>query len=266
MPDLTRRRMAPAPTDGRRASRLLLLGLLLPALVVGLGWLGWLVADPSYWPIRAVRIDGDLQRVDRERLQQAVAPLATTGLLLVDVGRVREAAEAMPWVERAYVRRLWPDRLLVTVVEQVAVARWDAARLVNRHGELFAVSADEQPAGLTELRGPEGQALRMVEQQRLLDGLLARAGQRIRRLELDPRRAWRLTLESGLEIELGRTAVRERLQRLLGMLLGWPSERLVDVARIDLRYTNGFAVRWRGADAGPSVARPAHAALPGGRT
>jgi len=226
------------------APRQLLLGLLLPALIAGLGWLGLQALDPEQWPIRAVRIEGDLERVDRARLQEVVAPLATTGLLLVDVDAVRHALEELPWIERAYVRRLWPDRLLLTVVEQQPVARWADGRLVNRSGELFSVADGERPQGLPELAGPEGQARRLLEQYRLLDGLLARAGQPVARLELDPRRAWHLTLANGLQVELGRHEIRTRLERLLGLLLGWDTTQLASAQRIDLRYANGLAVRW----------------------
>lgn len=235
------------------ASRQLVLGLLLPALVAGLGWLGVQALDPARWPIQAVRIEGDLQRIDRARLQEVVAPLATTGLLLVDVAGVRNALEALPWIERAYVRRLWPDRLLLTVVEQQPVARWADGRLVNAAGDLFRVAEGEVPGGLPELAGPEGQARRLLEQYRLLDGLLARAGQPVARLELDARRAWHLTLASGLEVELGRHEIRTRLGRLVGLLLGWDASQLAGVERIDLRYANGLAVR-RAAGAGGETA------------
>lgn len=261
--------MADAQRTGTRsaaAGRQLLLGLLLPALVAGGGWLGLHALDPERWPIRAVRIEGDLERVDRARLQEVVAPLASTGLLLVDVDAVRAAVERMPWVERAFVRRLWPDRLLLTVVEQQAVARWDATRLVNARGELFEVAAETQPEELPELRGPEGQARRLLEQYRLLDGLLSRAERKVARVELDARRAWRLTLDSGLEVELGRQEIRTRLERLLGLLLGWDAERLAAAERVDLRYANGLAVRWQApAGGGQDLAAPGGMG-PGGRT
>ena len=256
-----------AKAQGSGAARQLLVGLLLPALVAGLGWLGVQAIDPARWPIQAVRIEGDLERVDRERLQEVVAPLATTGLLLVDVDLVRAAVEHMPWVERAYVRRLWPDRLLLTVVEQQPVARWDDQRLVNVRGELFAVTADQHPPGLPELRGPEGQARRLLEQYRLLDSLLSRAGQQVLRLELDARRAWRLTLADGLAVELGRHEIRTRLERLLGLLIGWGNEQLASAQRIDLRYANGLAVRWQApADSNDEIAAPVAVGTGRGRT
>ncbi len=245
---------------GPSASRQLVLGLLLPTLVAGIGWLGVQALDPEHWPIRAVRIEGDLERVDRLHLQETVAPLATTGLLLVDVDAVRGAVERLPWVERAYVRRLWPDRLLLTVVEQQAVARWADGRLVNRSGELFEVAAETVPGDLPTLDGPEGQSRRLLEQYRLLDGLLSRAGRQVARLQLDPRRAWHLTLAGGLEVELGRSEIRTRLQRLLGLLLGWDGARLATVERIDLRYANGLAVRWHAPESGGTTAE---AAVPG---
>jgi cell division protein FtsQ len=259
--------MADAGNGRPQAGGQLLVGLLLPALIAGLGWLAVQAIDPARWPIQAVRIEGDLERVDRGRLQEVVAPLATTGLLLVDVDAVRAAVERMPWVDRAYVRRLWPDRLLLTVVEQQPVARWDTTRLVNARGELFAVAAEEHPDGLPELRGPEGQARRLLEQYRLLDSLLSRAGQQVERLELDPRRAWRLTLAGGLDVELGRHQIRTRLERLLGLLIGWDGTQLASAQRIDLRYANGLAVRWQPpAVDGDGIATPGTEGAGRGRT
>ena len=115
-------------------------------------------------------------------------------------------------------------------------------------------------------RGPEGQARRLLEQYRLLDGLLSRAERKVARVELDARRAWRLTLDSGLEVELGRQEIRTRLERLLGLLLGWDAERLAAAERVDLRYANGLAVRWQApAGGGQDLAAPGGAG-PGGRT
>lgn len=225
---------------GRLTSKLLAV-----ALLVGVGWVALKLGDPATLPVRAVKFDGDLMRVDRHQLQRNLAPLASTGLLLVDVGALRTMVEAAPWVDRAYVRRVWPDSVQITVIEQQPLARWDETRLVNTRGELFAPAAVDLPAEMPWLRGPEGQAVVLVDQYRLLDPLLQRVGQRIVRLELDSRRAWTLELANGMQIELGRHAVRERLQRLVGLLDHWSEDELSRIARVDLRYTNGFAIRWK---------------------
>jgi cell division protein FtsQ len=72
---------------------------------------------------------------------------------------------------------------------------------------------------------------------------------------LSPRGGWTLTLASGAEIAIGREHPRERLKRFLD---AWPklaAGRANSPAYIDLRYANGFAVRWAGA--APAAPTPA---------
>jgi cell division protein FtsQ len=45
---------------------------------------------------------------------------------------------------------------------------------------------------------------------------------------------------------LGRNDVDNRIKRFTGVVLGSLHEELDRVEQIDLRYTNGFAIRWLG--------------------
>jgi len=66
----------------------------------------------------------------------------------------------------------------------------------------------------------------------------------ITRLEQDERRAWVVTLNSGVKLLLGRKESEKRLTRFIDIyprvLKAW--EQRID--EVDLRYPNGFAVRW----------------------
>ncbi len=44
------------------------------------------------------------------------------------------------------MRRVWPDRLDVTLEEHVPLARWGKDALVNTHGERFAGRSDAHAA------------------------------------------------------------------------------------------------------------------------
>ena len=78
---------------------------------------------------------------------------------------------------------------------------------------------------------------------------LAPTGLRVAGVTLDDRRAWRLQTDSGFALELGRADTRRRLQRFVQ---AWPSvfiDRVDELQRVDLRYSNGFSVRWQQANA-----------------
>jgi len=57
----------------------------------------------------------------------------------VDLDAARDRTESLPWVDRAVVRRLWPNRIVVQVVETTPYAMW------QNEGELFLLAESGQP-------------------------------------------------------------------------------------------------------------------------
>jgi cell division protein FtsQ len=142
------------------------------------------------------------------------------------------------------VRKLWPDTVQVLVREFVPAAHWTDGRLVGTNREPFSVPGAEEVQGLPRLEGPEGSLEEVLDAWQVFDQLLLPTGQQIERLRLDRRGAWSLVLANGTQVELGREASRQRLGR---MVASWPELLRIHGAvpvRLDLRYSNGFAVLW----------------------
>jgi len=226
------------------------------ALVVvavgAVGWSGYLLTDPATLPVKTVRVGGELVHLGREQLRQTVSPFAQAGLLRVDIDEVRGAVRALPWVDRAEVRRAWPDTLEIRITEQQAVARWADEALVNSRGELFRPQREQWPGGLPELAGPQRNAAVIASRFSQLRNLFAPLGLEPTALVQDDRRSWRVRLGNGVEVLLGRKRSAERLLRFVRLYPRVLAARAGDIKRVDLRYTNGFAVAWRkrGAAAG----------------
>ena len=108
--------------------------LLVMAPIVGL-LNGWFAADR--WPLKKLRISGEFIQVSDQALREAVKDDAGIGFFAVDLDRLRDRVEALPWVARAEVRKQWPDTLLIRVIERKAVARWGEDRLLSADGEIF---------------------------------------------------------------------------------------------------------------------------------
>lgn len=225
----------------RTLSGLVLLLLLAIAVMFGMQWL----SDPYRFPLSVVKVTGDFRYLQKQQLQSAVAPHAQGGFFTVDVVAVRSAAEALPWVYKASVQRIWPATLHLRVEEQQPIARWNEQGFLNRYGEPFFPEQAGAVGEMPWLAGPEDQELRVLESYRRIAKMLARIGVHASRLELDKRRAWHLQLASGVQLELGRADAWKRLQRFV---VAYPSVfagRLAELQRVDLRYSNGFSVRWQ---------------------
>jgi cell division protein FtsQ len=221
------------------------------ALVLAVYAAGMMLANSPAFPLRAIRIQGDLEHVSRGQIVDALQGRVSGTFFSVDVEAIRAMFQTLPWVRRAEVRRRWPDRLEVRLEEHVALARWGQeaeGRLVNIHGELYSGRVgSEQNAELPQFAGPVGSEQEVARRYALFRELLAPLSLEPRTVALSQRQSWQLKLSNGLAVQLGRDSekdpVRERLARFVEVYprtLGRLSRRF---DYVDLRYPNGFALR-----------------------
>lgn len=195
-------------------------------------------------PIRAMTIDAPFQRVSEVQIEEAVSPELGNGFLGADLDAMRAGLESLAWVDRAAVRRIWPDELHVAITEQVPAARWGESGLLNRRGELFLTDARHIPAELPRLAGPEGSAAQVASRYLAVRGPLIESGLDLVAVELDARGSWRLVLSNGVEVRLGRRDVDARLALFLGTVVGMVSAGEGEILYVDMRYSNGFTIGW----------------------
>lgn len=229
----------------RRFSGLLLGVSLLSAALWGVAQL----LSPETLPVRTVRVENRLHHLDSEVLRRAVVAHAKDGFVRVDVAAIQQELEALPWVATASVRRSWPDMLIVRVQEQQPVARWSDGGLLNPEGERFAVAETASWQSLPVLQGPKETEKAVMKEYQTMQQELAQLDLQIVELRMDQRRAWSVRLDNGLQLRLGRGDKLSRLKRFANVYASVLQPRLASIDSVDLRYTNGFAVRWRDGNA-----------------
>jgi cell division protein FtsQ len=212
-------------------------------IVMALAALGWLLDQP----IQRVIVTGRLQRVSAMDVEKVVrAHLGGVGLVTVRLGDISRGVASLPWVARAAVQRSWPRGLRIEIVEKTAVARWNSDGLINASGELFLSESRFVPPELPQLAGPAGSEGEVTQRYLGTQGRLIEVGMRLATLELDARGAWNMTLDNGVVVRLGRQRMDERFDRFMLAAAKLVSQRSTDIAYVDMRYSNGFAVGWKG--------------------
>lgn len=200
--------------------------------------------DPKTLPLQLVQVEGDFKKVSAEEVRLLVRDAIDGNFFTVDMATITDAVASLPWVDEAEVRRVWPDRLHVVIDEQRAVAAMAGGGLVNQEGALFYPDVASYPTGLVQLSGPLSTVPQMAMRYRQFAEQLQLTGIEVAQVELNERRAWQLKLSDGTEVMLGRGDLEQRMRRFVGY---YPSLAQLErgVRRVDMRYTNGFAVRWR---------------------
>lgn len=262
----------PLPADVRLMNAVASTVFLLAGVGAAVAGVLWLMRSPLF-PIRAITLDGDLARNSVPTIRANAAPRLAGNFFSVDLQSGRSAFEAVPWVRRAVVRRVWPDRLVVRLEEHRAAALWagedGSDRLVNSHGEVFDANVgDVEDDSLPLLAGPEGRAAQMLALYQRLQPTFGRLDLAIQRLQLSGRGSWRAELDSGATVELGRGTEDEllaRTERFVRTLAPATGRWRAPLEYADLRHADGYAVRLRGvsttsANPGSATGRPPAAA------
>lgn len=196
-------------------------------------------------PIRYVRVEGELMRLNPNIFKQAVEKHVYKGYLMTNLYDIEFAAKQDPWIDRVKVNRVWPDTLELEIDEQIPVARWSKDSLLNIRGEPFQVMDRLEFAGLPALDGPAGQEKMMLKMMRILDQKLASQNVKVESLYLSNRRAWTAKVSGGTEIIFGTQDPVSSLDRLMSLLPKLARNRITSIQKLDLRYPNGFAVVWK---------------------
>lgn len=221
-------------------------GLAVLSLLVGFQMLPAVASSEAVLPqAHRLYLQGQLEHTKDDEVLAAVEPYLGVDLLALDIDGLYEAVHALPWVTQAKIRRRWPDGVWVRVAEREAIARWGAASLLTPTGEVFSVPSDSVPQGLVHLHGPEGTERELLATYASTRRLLSTVDVQIDSLWIDPRGAWHMQVNNGLELLLGRHELNQRVQRFVDVVLGSLAPRLIEAQYIDLRYGNGFAVGWR---------------------
>lgn len=249
MPGASRRKASRA--SGRRRSGIswgrAFSPLVTLAVVVAL-WLGARVFLDR--PVRNLHMEGRFERVAPVEVQAAMAPGLRGGFLSVDLVELRGLVEALDWVERAQVARQWPDTLVIRVTEHQVAGRWGDHSLISPEGEILAGESRHMSPELPRLAGPPNTERRVVDRYLELRGLSGAANLTLSALSIDERGSWRMQLQGGQTVRIGRSDVEQRLDRFFHLAAPLLMNEFGRVSHVDMRYTNGFSVGWRPAAGG----------------
>lgn len=212
------------------------------ALVTSLVYVGFSALDR---PLDKVQLNARFERVNTLDVEKVLADYKQEKFLSINLEHLQESLENIDWVDRAEVRRVFPSALIVTLTEHVAAARWGDSGLLNTRGELILKNARYLPPELPRLDGPEGSEWQVAQQYLELRKAVLGFGLNVDFLGKDARGAWRFVLSNGTQVRIGRDSTDQRFYRFAHRVLPLMIKLTQTASVIDMRYSNGFAVKWQ---------------------
>ena len=220
---------------------------LLATVIIGTGWYAQqgLAQWCDRFPIRQIQVVGDLHYVDKAMLQAALQPYMEDNFFSVNLDEVKQTAEAMTWIDHAKVRKEWPNTLIVTLQERIPVANWGEKHFLSVKGEIFFAEHVQPNPNLPTFIGKPEQAQLIAENYVQMQQVLQVTGLKIKTLEISDRISMTLQLNNGLTLVVDDKDSLDKLKRFTELYQLFTDDQRQQLSRVDLRYENGLAIKWK---------------------
>jgi cell division protein FtsQ len=211
--------------------------------------------DAVRFPVTRVEIGGRAVYLNKEQLMQIVKKHTKEGFFGLNIENVREEVRSLPWLKSASVRRVFPDRLHIDVIERQAKMQWNENGLIDKENEVFyppqlaenSFEADvhdwrDRFAHMPHLKGSDSRTQELQKSYNQYNTMLGDIGVKLLGLHEDGRRSQTLLLNSDVIVKLGYEKLELRFERFRHLFLKYVPSATKQGVQFDMRYTNGFTV------------------------
>lgn len=221
------------------------LGVVILLLAGRFGWQEIKAQGADWLPIKYVRIEGAFQYIAKDKIKQVIVDQVKNGLYNANIQQIQKSVKQLPWAEKVNVKRVWPDAIDIKITEQTADVRWGAKALLNKKGALFVPENIKKFNHLPLLSGPKGYEKKLLKTMKELSMALSDQEMNLAEFTVNDRRAWKIKLQNGMNLILGRNEPFNKFQLFLKTFALIGSEQEAKVVVVDLRYPNGYALTWK---------------------
>lgn len=195
-------------------------------------------------PIRAYALTHKTQFTTNADIREALSKEPSLkGYFGQDIQEVKDKLLSISWVKDVVVRKLYPDRLSITLVEHRPVAVWNDINFVSEQGTVFSLPKDRlDTKDLPLLYGPDTEGKSVLEAWNKIKTDLHARNLDLTSISVDDRGSWTIQLSNQVELRLGRGEWISKIDRFV---IIFPEINVPEGSRlayVDLRYPYGAAV------------------------
>ncbi len=228
--------------------------LMFSVLCLIITMLPWFFSQPNFHlKYLILNISSDnVQHVKPKELKKLVIMELNGTALTTDLGPIYKSVLSHPWIKEATVRRIWPNKILVNLVEHNIIGVWSDGRFVTQAGKLLQFDKlqsesinKEKNCFLLKLDGPNETVTAVLDRARMISKKAIKVGLQTTGVQLTSQYDWRVFFSNGMKMELGgenlETPLEKRLDNFFNSI-AWVRKKIKkDLISVDLRYAQGFA-------------------------
>lgn len=201
--------------------------------------------EATHRPLANVKIESDFRFVSQQQLQDIISSRLHGSFVDLDLGDVKLTIEKNPWIEEVSIERIWPDSIKLKVKEHRPIARWNNNGYISNDGKLIIVESNETLMDLPLLSGAEGKSHEVTKNYLVFTEILKNSQLKVTGISVDKKSSWEINIDNTFSLVLGRQRIHERLENFQYVYEKHLKDQKTNIVRIDMRYEQGLAVKWK---------------------
>ena len=195
-------------------------------------------------PIDRVVVNGDFYHLKEKEVINLIDQKVKDGFLSLNLSGLNKYLESEPWIRNATIRRSWPSTIIVDITEEKPIARWGEKQVLNNVGDYLEITDKQSIKNLPTFTTEFGKSKEMIKSYQLMSEIFGPTGLKVQEIRRDVVGSWLITTSSGIQINLGRDQLVQKLRRFQVVWSAQLTSQVEKIKTIDMRYPNGISVAW----------------------
>jgi cell division protein FtsQ len=200
-----------------------------------------------YFPIKNISIESKIINVNKDDVfEKSKNYLNSKSFFNFKINILKKEIEKVSWVKSVNIKRVYPDEIKIYIKEYVPIAIWNNKSYMNNSGDIFFIHDIKK--NLPMINSNESRNKIMYVYFSLLLKYISdyNFDIEIKKIEENEIRSISAHLSSGIIVKFGSKDIKSKIHTFLKVYKTLNSSDLKKIGYIDMRYSNGFSIGWKG--------------------
>lgn len=197
------------------------------------------------FPIKHIKIISEYNYVNKELVKKIIViNYSNINFFHTDIYKIKQKLQDIPWVYTVYIKRKWPDTLIIKITEQNAILQFGINKLINDKGDIFQPPINSFPKNLPIIICKKEKIISLFALYNKLLDIFKSLNLKITKLIFDENGYIEITLDDDSKIQFFEyNAIKSilQLEKFYNKIIINNNKK---PKNIDLRYHNGMAIKW----------------------
>ena len=200
-----------------------------------------------YFPIKNISIESIIININKDDVfEKSKNYLDSKSFFNFKINILKKEIEKVSWVKSADIRRVYPGEIKIYIEEHIPIAIWNNESYMNNIGDIFFIHDIKK--NLPIISSNQSGNKIMFEYFSLLLKYISDENFdiKIKKIEENDIRSLSAYLSSGIIVKFGSKDIRNKIHTFIKVYKTLNTSDLEKIRYIDMRYSNGFSIGWKG--------------------